>query len=248
MRTKVVAAVIAVAAIGLGPAVVEAALINPFNARPVVINPAYPGEIPVQTMVNTILGPGLNVNTDQSTAGMWATATFPPSTIPTLAFEQTSGAPSQAFGIWFGTDSASIFAVDLLLGPAVQGTTAAISWSGPGYTTLDVGSTVGADCGGKVKCGSFTSPLVTPTSFGFFLRTGSGDTYYSADALNGGEARMVAFHKTTNWAIAFEDGTDFDYQDMVVKVESIAPVPEPGTLLLLGAGISALALGRRRKG
>ena len=48
-------------------------------------------------------------------------------------------------------------------------------------------------------------------------------TSYSIDSIAGGPTRFLAYQdgSTTNWAFAFEDGGDFDYQDMVVKVESI---------------------------
>ncbi len=39
----------------------------------------------------------------------------------------------------------------------------------------------------------------------------------------------------------------FDYSTLTVKGEDFAPVPEPGTIILLGAGLAGLALYRRRK-
>lgn len=104
--------------------------------------------------------------------------------------------------------------------------------------------------------------------FGYYLQVG-GNTYFSDMSLNGdGVAHMAAFAgdgqqgaiRLTNgvfslgeFLLAWEDGAnggDLDYNDFVVMVESVHPVPEPANLALFGFG--ALLIGgfvtlRRRR-
>jgi hypothetical protein len=105
-------------------------------------------------------------------------------------------------------------------------------------------------------------------AFGFYIDT-PGGVFYSDSTLNiEGEDHMVAYegtgdlvqlpgHNAGYWVaeeyiLGFEDltggsGSDFDYNDMVVMVQSVKPVPEPATLILVGSGLLAGAAFRRRR-
>jgi hypothetical protein len=82
---------------------------------------------------------------------------------------------------------------------------------------------------------------------------------YSQDSLNhspDSADRMRTFLVTgtpseqfskPRYVIAFEDGNDFDYQDLVVETQGVKPVPDGGaSLSLLGLGMIALASVRRK--
>lgn len=119
------------------------------------------------------------------------------------------------------------------------------------------------------------NPLAPPTGFdtaafgagnlfGYYLTVGN-HTFYSDLDLNGDEiAHMVTYAGSgqgkialTNglfgsgeYLLAWEDGTDFDYNDFVVIVESVHPVPEPATLGMFGLGmllVGGFAALRRRR-
>jgi len=214
------------------------------NTRPVPVQPAFSGEPTLHSCIGQIFSTSPpNVVTDQSPAAMWGAALSPMTTIPTLIFEYTSNAASQKFGIWFGSDTSSIYTYDIFKGPAIG-----VGIGFPTHAGLEiVGNTISVfafDCA-MVNCGVATDSHITASAFGFYLDLGNGTKYYTADQLNGGTARSLAITDAsgTNWAFAFEDGSDFDYQDMVVKVESIkatTAAPEPGTLLLLASGLAGL--------
>lgn len=220
--------------------------LNPLNSRPVTVNAAFPGENSLQQELDHMFGiNAVDADADQLGVGMFSVSTPGSNSIlPQFKFEWTANAGDQGVGIfgWNGNNTVEALIFD---GTNGAGDLAIVSW-----TTPTSGTILTTHNNGIHIFSNFSG--ISKNFFGFYFQPDvyGATTYYSVDSLNpGGAARVLAYDSNRpNGGILFsyEDGTDFDYQDAGFFVESINPVPEPSTMLLLGAGFLGIGVYGRR--
>jgi hypothetical protein len=180
------------------------------------------------------------------------------SAIATMIIEITAGFDTQTFGIYDASNPAT--KLQIFAGADSPG------FTGKASLTFYTDGTIRVhwDDGGPTDV--ISAPFAvdgsgTPT-FGFYLSNWYSDTLLNAD----GKDHMFAYQgKATDadkislppfspgfwtdnhFALAFEDASglgDGDYQDFVVLIESVVPVPVPAAVLLgiLGLGVVGLKL------
>lgn len=181
--------------------------------------------------------------------------------IATIIIELAGYAGINNFGIYDGEDHVQVFG-----GSSAAGTQALISILTDGSVYVNFVDTE-IDFASGNRFGFYLDSTAGT----------NGGMWYSDSILNSdGEDHMLAYQgndidtiqlpsldpddpqspglwESNSWILAFEDLTrtdgtsDDDFQDFVVMVESVSPVPEPGTLfLILGLCICAVGIGSKK--
>jgi len=214
-------AVFAVATAVAATVVATAEAAFPLRVPQVTVNA---GDGHIQGYFNGV-GESINVATDQLDAQTWSTTISGNSTF-TFMLEVAGLANSNSVGIYNGNGGPAPTLYQIFPGAATPG------WYATAHFGVGGSLVVSLFDQNAVYQGQSAYAGVDKNNFGFYLQNGTG-TYYSQDARNAGQAHVLTFAGTGqnfgSWWQCFEDlpnnSTDNDFNDAIVFVESVNPVP-----------------------
>lgn len=202
----------------------------------------------LQSLLNAIYGPGVV----DATAGQLNTPLFQalPPGFPLIgiqmAFEFTGNASTEGFGIYEAGNPAN--SALLFPGSAIPGDISIVTFSpsllGNTIAFLPFASGTGAFI--------TTFSAISASAFGVFISGpgtsgGASGLFTSEDQFNpGGLAQILTYFYDGETTFAAEDLqryggiSDGDFNDLILTAQSIRPIPEPGSIALLGGALILL--------
>ncbi len=247
----------------LGIFVAGSAMAVPMNVRPFDPSTIGTGDLSALQAVFTGIGSSIDVVADQSPAAYFEPTGFGQSAAAFIA-QVTWGLGNLEFGLYELGNAANM--VTVIPGGATPLTTVTINFD---FVTNTVTT---RDAGGNlIDSASFTSPFGFYTAYTGYtaysedvLNNGgeAQQLIYEAKGDNVSlpyGAPVLTLNDIAHWYVACEaldidnqtypnsyyEGS-YDFNDIVVMLESIRPVPEPMTILFLGLGLLGLGMVRRK--
>ena len=267
MKTKLIILSIAALCFSAAPVLAD---IYPTGPSGVIVDVPDLGETNLQNVLNNItVAPTPGVSSvdvkNDAILDVWDSYWEPTAgggTYATMIVEITAGATSHVFGIYDAANPG--VTAQIFVGADLPGYKSTIDFYASGVIQIVTKNLAGTIVGTSTSTAPFAVDSFGTPTFGFYLDSWKSDTALNSD----GKDHMVAYQgKATNpdkiqifpfsagdWTdnhfiLAFEDGYnlgDVDYQDFVVLIESVNPVPVPGAVLLGILGLSAAGIKLRR--
>jgi len=235
------------------------------------IRPAAPGPIGTPLLQNVFnnIGSSINAVTDQDAAALFQPMSIG-GTLNSLFFENPSAAyrNSNKFGI-YSTDNPNL-KLQIFSGADGPITQHSVEFAkGAGFNGVELDNNPATLINGfgftfgfyLISNGSGATLYSEDSRNGGIAQAliyrGKGNKVNLFEAndnvlgCHGGPGPIPCLSDANSWYIAFEDlagGGDHNYSDMVVQVDDIQPVPEPGSMALFGTGLLWVAGKARRRG